>query len=88
MQTLAEVIFQLKIVRQAHETPFSVGVLISEIPRARTILDEWAMPEQKIVRWFCDPRFDGGAKSAAELFREGRGNEVVTGVRQIVHGVY
>lgn len=46
------------------------------------------MPEKKVVRWFCDPRFDGGAKSAAELFWEGRGNEVVTQVRQIAHGVY
>lgn len=90
MQTLADAVFQLNIARQAHENACQeVWVcLLATYPEVRTILDEWAMPEQKAMRWFCDPRFDGGAKSAAELFQEGRANEVLTRIRQIVHGVY
>lgn len=90
MQALADAISQLNAARQAHDQACHELwlCLLGTYPEVGDILDEWAMPEQKAMRWFCDLHFDGGVKSAAELFQEGRGNEVVTRIRQVAHGVY
>lgn len=90
MQTLTDAIVQMNLARRAHEkASHEVWLcLLATCPEVRAVLDEWAMSEQKAARWFCDPHFDGGAKSAAELFQEGRGSEVMMRIGQIAHGIY
>lgn len=62
--------------------------LLSAHPEIRGVLKEWAMDEDAAGKWFCSPHFDAGDKTAAELFAEGRGDEVLSRINQIAHGVY
>ena len=62
--------------------------LSSEQPEVLELLAELGIPETEACTWFCSSHFDRGTRCAAELFAEGRGEEVATRIRQISHGIY
>ena len=62
--------------------------LSSKHPEVLDLLAELGVHETKASTWFCSSHFDRGARCAAELFAEGRGDEVATRIRQIAHGIY
>lgn len=90
MHTLTEAIRQMNLAKLACEEACRVVwiSLLDTHPDIQAILKELDMDADAAAPWFCAPYFDNGTKTAAELFDEGRGNEVLMRIRQIAHGVY
>lgn len=89
MQTLAHAISQMNQAKSDYHRACDEvwPLLVATYPEIREILQELNMPEPESARWFCTPHFDDD-KSAAELFAEGRGSEVIRLIRRIAYGEY
>ena len=62
--------------------------LLASHPELRELLSKSGIDKNQSCRWFCARRFDEGTKSAAELFAEDRGEEVMLLLGQMTAGVY
>ncbi len=90
MKSLIDAIADMHLVASAYEQASREvwASLLSKHPEVLDLLTELGIPETKASTWFCSSHFDRGTRCAAELFAEGRGDEVATRIRQIVHGIY
>ena len=90
MKSLIDAIADMHVVASAYEEARREvwASLSSKHPEVLELLAELRIPETEASTWFCSSHFDRGTRCAAELFAEGRGDEVATRIRQIAHGIY
>lgn len=90
MQSLSNAISIMYETRGSHERACECvwTILITAFPKLYEVLSESGFAENKAKDWVCSRHFDNETKSAAELFEEGRGEEVITRLRQVAHGIY
>jgi hypothetical protein len=90
LNTLAQCVEDMRATRQAHLDACRAAwaVLLSGRPEVRELLNESCLDEEQAGPMFWKAHFDGGERSAIELFAEGRGEEVVARIRKMMYGVY
>lgn len=90
MNTLAQCVEDMQATRQAHLDACRAAwaVLLNYRPEVRELLKQYRLDEGHAGPMFWTTRFDGGERSAIELFAEGRGDEVVERIHRMMSGVY
>lgn len=76
--------------RRIHEAHWSLvyAALLDRYNELPPLIEQMGWDQPTAIRWSCTPRFDGGTKSPAELFEDGRGEEVLASLRRSISGVY